>query len=94
MNCTHKEHDEISCMMSKMSKYDIKSIAHTITLKVNHKSKWHRPSKKNKHKHWQWKFSCSSQEEISIKINKFKHELWNFTYNANYTLVIIDKVSN
>lgn len=40
MNCTHKEHDEISCMMSKMSKYDIKPIAHTITLKVNHKSKW------------------------------------------------------
>jgi len=44
MNCTHKEYDEISCMMIKMSKYDIKFIAHTITLKVSHKSKQHRPS--------------------------------------------------
>jgi hypothetical protein len=92
MNCTHKEHDEISCMMSKMSKYDIKPIAHTITLKVNHKSKWKK--KNSTHLHWQWKFSCSSHEEISIKINKFKHELWNFKYNTNYTLVTIDKVSN
>lgn len=88
MNCTHKEHDEISCMMSKMSKYDIKSIC------THNNTKSQSWVQIFEHKHWQWKFSCSSHEETSIKINKVRHELWNFKYNANYTLITINKVSN